>query len=188
MRDLKKILLSLGAVAAVAALATGGTFAVFTDSESIANNDFDSGSVKIELNDSATPGPVITVSDLVIGDSKTGTLKVENVGDNKATFTLTGDATGSQALEDAVHVTINDGTSNVVNDVSLTSFNDGSGLNVGALSPGASKTFTIDISLPTTGTNAGDNLLQDLAGEETFNVDAVQRTGIDRDTDATPED
>ncbi len=36
MRNLKKILLSLGAVAAIAALATGGTFAVFTDSESIA--------------------------------------------------------------------------------------------------------------------------------------------------------
>jgi predicted ribosomally synthesized peptide with SipW-like signal peptide len=188
MRNLKKVLLSLGAAAAIAALATGGTFAVFTDSESIGNNDFDSGSVEIELNDSATPGPVITVADMVIGDSKTGTLKVENVGDNKATFTLTGDATGSQALEDAVHITINDGTSNVVDDATLTSFNDGAGVSVGALSPAASKTYTIDISLPTTGSDAGDNLLQNLAGEETFNVDAVQRAGIDRDSDATPED
>jgi predicted ribosomally synthesized peptide with SipW-like signal peptide len=188
MRDLKKIFLSLGAVAAIAALATGGTFAVFTDSESIASNDFDSGSVEVELNDSATPGPVITVSDLVIGDSKTGTLKVENVGDNKATFTLTGDASGSQPLEDAVHITINDGTTDVVDDVSLTSFNDGAGVNVGALSPGGSKTYTIDVSLPTTGSDAGDNLLQNLSGSETFNVDAVQRAGIDRDTDSTPED
>src|SRR5688500_6277667 len=135
MRDLKKILLSLGAVAAVAALATGGTFAVFTDSESIASNDFDSGSVEIELNDGAT-GAVFSLSNLVIGDSKTGTLKVENVGDNKATFTLSGDATGSQALEDAVHITINDGTTDVVDDVALSSFNDGAGVNVGALAPG----------------------------------------------------
>src|SRR5688500_14891754 len=150
MRDLKKILLSLGAVAAVAALATGGTFAVFTDSDSIASNNFDSGSVEIELNDGAT-GAVISVSDLVIGDSKTGTLKVENVGDNKATFTLTGDATGSSALEDAVHITINDGTTDVVDDVSLSSFNDGAGVDVGALAPAASKTYTIDVSLPTTG-------------------------------------
>jgi predicted ribosomally synthesized peptide with SipW-like signal peptide len=186
MRDFKKILLSLGAVAGIAAVATGGTFAVFTDTESIANNDFDSGSVEIELNDGAT-GAVISVSDLVIGDSKTGTLKVENVGDNKATFTLSGDATGSDDLEDAVHITINDGTTDVVDDVALSTFNDGAGLNVGALSPGASKTFTIDVSLPTTGTDAGDNLLQNLEGEETFDVDAVQRAGIDRDTDSTPE-
>ena len=186
MRDLKKILLSLGAVAAVAALATGGTFAVFTDSDSIASNNFDSGSVEIELNDGAT-GAVISVSDLVIDDSKTGTLKVENVGDNKAIFTLTGDATGDADLEDAVHITINDGTTDVVDDVSLSSFNDGAGVDVGALSPGASKTYTIDVSLPTTGTDEGDNELQNLSGSETFDVDAVQRAGIDRDTDSTPE-
>lgn len=187
MRDLKKILLSLGAVAAVAALATGGTFAVFTDSDSIASNDFDSGSVAVELNDDVGDA-VISVSNLVIGDSKSGTLKVENVGDNKAIFTLSGDATGSEDLADAVHITINDGTNDVVDDVSLSEFNDDDGVEVGALAPGASKTFTIDISLPTTGTEEGDNALQNLEGsEETFIVDAVQRDGIDRDTDTTPE-
>ena len=182
MRDLKKILLSLGAVAAIAALATGGTFAVFTDQESISGNDIDSGSVEIELNDSATPGPVITVSDLVIDDSKTGELKVENIGDNRASFELTGSWTGDGALEDALHIVINDGTTDVV-DKKLDGFNaDDPGVDVGSLAPGESATYYIEVSLPTSGTDAGDNLLQDLAGSETFTVDAVQRDGVNRDS------
>src|SRR5687767_285625 len=85
MRNPKKILLSLGAAAAVAALATGGTFAVFTDQEAIGGNNIDSGSVEIDLNDGSTDA-VVTVTDMAIGDSKDGTLKVENDGDNKANF------------------------------------------------------------------------------------------------------
>ena len=187
MMNLKKILLSLGAAAAVAALATGGTFAVFTDSDAIGENNIDSGTVSIALDGD---DPVIDVSDMVIGDSKSGTLTVTNDGANKATYTLTGDSAGDEALESAAHITINDGTSNVVNDASLATFNDGAGVQV-VLSPGGTASYTVDVSLPTTesaGSEADDDDLQGLSLVETFNVDAVQRAGVDRDTDSTPED
>src|SRR5687768_1515196 len=76
--NLKKILLSFGAAAAVAALATGGTFAVFTDSQAIGGNAIDSGTVSVQLNDSDTASQFLSVSNMVIGDSKTGTLEVAN--------------------------------------------------------------------------------------------------------------
>ena len=187
MRDLKKILLSLGAVAAIAALATGGTFAVFTDQESIAGNDIDSGSVEIDLNDGSTDA-VVTVTDMAIGDSKDGSLKVENDGDNKANFDLTGSWTGAAALESAIHITISDGTTTVVPDTTLAAFNSGAGYDVGDLSPTDLETYTIDVSLPTTGDPEDDNDLQNLAGSQTFTVDAVQRPGVDHNDVANPED
>ena len=186
MRNLKKVLLSLGAVAAVAALATGGTFAVFTDQESIAGNDIDSGSVEIDLNDGSTD-EVVSVTDMAIGDSKDGSLKVENDGANKANFDVTGDWTGDEALEGALRITVTQGATPVVTNVPLNTFNDGTGFDVGDLTPtgpGESKTYTIDISLPT---GANDNALQNLAGSITFTADAVQRPGVDRNDPGDPE-
>lgn len=194
MRNLKKVLLSLGAAAAIAALATGGTFAVFTDQEAIGGNDIDSGSVEIQLNDSdaTTPTPVVTVADMAIGDSKDGTLKVENDGANKASFVLTGGWTGSTVLDDYVKVTITEvgQTTPVVDNVALSTFNGGAGVNVGSLTPtgaGESKSYTIDVSLPSRGSASLDNELQNLAGSQTFTVDATQRDGVDRNTVASPE-
>ena len=190
MRNLKKVLLSLGAVAAVAALATGGTFAVFTDQESIGSNTINSGSVEIDLNNGST-APVVTVSNMAIGDSKDGQLIVKNDGANKASFVLTGDWIDTAEvddLDDYVHITINDGTTDVVDDVALSAFNSGAGVPVGSLVPGASKTYTIDVSLPTRGTDALDNELQNLEGSEAFTVDATQRAGVDHNTDSNPED
>jgi predicted ribosomally synthesized peptide with SipW-like signal peptide len=195
MRNLKKILLSLGAAAAIAALATGGPFAVFTDQESIAGNDIDSGSVEIDLNDvnDGATTPVVDVSNMAIGDSMDGTLKVENAGDNKASFVLTGSWTDSgeaDDLDDYVKITITQvgETTPAVNNVALSTFNGGAGVNVGSLVPGASKTYTIDVSLPTRGSNTLDNALQNLEGSETFTVDATQRAGVDHDIDSNPED
>ncbi len=188
MRNLKKLLISLGAAAAIAALATVGTFAGFTDSESISGNNFDSGSVEVDLNDGST-NAVVTVSNMVIGDTKSGSLKVENDGDNKASFTLKGSATGDSALLSAAKIRILDGTTEVLAPTSLSTFNSGSGYSVGALPPTGSdsKMYTIELSLPSQGSDSADNALQSLSASETFTVDAAQRAGANRDTNTTPE-
>ena len=182
MRNLKKVLLSLGAAAAVAALATGGTFAGFTDSQSIGGNSIDSGSVSVQLNDSNTAGQFLSVSNMVIGDTKTGTLKVANDGDNRASYTLTGTATGDSALIGAAEFRILDGSTQVMGPTTISSFNGGSGFSVGSLAPGASKTYTIEVKLPAQANDAADNALQNKSLTETFTVDAVQRNGANRDS------
>jgi predicted ribosomally synthesized peptide with SipW-like signal peptide len=180
--NLKKILLSFGAAAAVAALATGGTFAVFTDSQSIAGNSIDSGSVSVQLNDSDTATQFLSVSNMVIDDTKTGTLKVENDGDNKASYVLTGSATGDSALIGAAELTIKEGSTTVLGPTPFSTFNGGAGYTVGDLTPGQDKTYTFEVSLPTQGSNTADNALQDLSFTETFDADATQRPGTNRDS------
>ena len=187
MRNLKKVLLSLGAAAAVAALATGGTFAGFTAQDTVTGNDFDSGTVVVDLSNGST-GPVFSVADMVIGDTKSGTIKVSNDGANKASYVLKGSATGSEALAQAVQIVIKDPSDAVVYSGSLDGFNDtAAGFNLDALAPSTSRTYSVEVSLPAQANETADNALQNLAGSETFSVKATQRDGIDRDTDTTPE-
>ena len=194
MRNLKKVLLSLGAAAAVAALATGGTFAVFTGTDSLGGNNIDSGSVVVDIDGVAGDGtgPVLGVSDLVIGDTETGTLVVSNTGDNKASYDLTGSAVDGSVeepigqLAENLHITIQHGSDPAIFDGTLAAFNQHAGVDVAALSPGISRSYNVTVTLDGLAAS-DDNVLQNKSLVETFSVLAAQRDGVNRDTNATPE-
>src|SRR5687767_13487637 len=102
MRDLKKIFLTAGAVAAVGATASIGTFAGFTDTETIGGNNFSSGTVKVDL---AGEGPggtsVLSLSDMVVDDFTAANLTVNNTGTARSSYKISvipsGDLVGTAA-------------------------------------------------------------------------------------------
>src|SRR5213075_1782961 len=160
-----KILLSLAALGAVAVAAVGGTFANFTATPtSISNNAFASGSLTMTRSGS---GAVFSASAMKIGDTATGSVTITNTGTLAGAYTLDGSASGSAVLASQLHLTlykdVDGGTA--IYDGALGTFN--ASLGTLAATNGA-HTFYFHVSLPTTGSDAGDNLLQGLSASETF--------------------
>jgi predicted ribosomally synthesized peptide with SipW-like signal peptide len=185
MKQHQKLLLSLAAVAAIGTAGVGGTFAGFHDESTTGSAPFDSGRVDI----TATIPSSLGGADMVIGDSTTGNLGVSNDGDNKVKSLTIAGAEGSvdtpNALNDAVHVTIKDGTTTIVNDKSLTDFNaagDTALTPTSSLAKGANHNYSITLTLKSLGGLTDDNDLQNLAGSEKFVVKAQQRDGTVRTT------
>lgn len=195
MRDLKKVFLTAGAVAAVGVTASVGTFAGFTDSQAVAGNDFSSGTVDVQLNGSDSAGPFIQLANLVPGDSTSGSLKIENVGRNNATFELDAErvypagATDEEKAEidqlaGRLLVTVKDGTDVVVSERSFAALNTSTGgasnftVDLTALGASDEKTYTIEVRMPS---DDDDDDYQGLDGlAEKFTVNAVQRAGTAR--------
>jgi predicted ribosomally synthesized peptide with SipW-like signal peptide len=99
----KKILISLSVIAAVAALAIGGTIAYFSDIETSTGNTFTAGSLDliVDINgvvQNPLSGPIFTVTDMKPGDSGEKTISL-TVDDNPAcgfvNFNLTSDKDNS---------------------------------------------------------------------------------------------
>jgi spore coat-associated protein N len=171
---LTKILLSLAAISVAAVATVGGTFANFTATPTtISSNAFASGS--LTMTRSGT-GAIFSSAAMKIGDTATGQVTITNTGTLAGTYTLTGSLSGgsSAALASQLHLTLYkdvDNTGTVVYDGSLGSFS--ASLGTFAASTGA-HTFYFHVSLPSTGTDAGDNLLQGLSADESFTWSAVQ--------------
>src|SRR5919198_745536 len=168
---LTKILLSLAALGAVSIAAIGGTFANFTATPtSISSNAFASGS--LTMTRSGT-GAVLSASAMKIGDTATGSVTITNTGNLAGSYTLQGSSSGSAALAAQLHLTVykdaDGGTA--IYDGSLGSFS--TSLGTFAASGGA-HTFYFHVSLPSTGSDAGDNVLQGLSATETFTWTATQ--------------
>jgi spore coat-associated protein N len=167
----KKILLSLAAVSVVAVAAVGGTFANFTATPtSISSNAFAAGS--LTMSRSGT-GAIFSASAMKIGDTATGSVTITNTGTLAGVYTLTGSGSGSAALMAQLHLTlykdVDGGTA--IYDGPLGSFS--AGLGTFAATNGA-HTFYFHVSLPTTGSDAGDNVLQGLSASEDFTWSATQ--------------
>jgi hypothetical protein len=110
-----------------------------------------------------------------IGDTATGSVTITNTGTLAGAYTLTGSSSGSAALANQLHLTIykdTDGSGTPVYDNSLGGFSSAS-LGTFAATNGA-HTFYFHVSLPSTGSNAGDNALQGLSADESFTWSAVQ--------------
>jgi predicted ribosomally synthesized peptide with SipW-like signal peptide len=75
-----KILLSLSVIAAVAAIAIGGTVAYFSDTETSQGNTFSAGTLNLTLDGANENVVKFTVTDAVPGQSGRGTWTVRNVG------------------------------------------------------------------------------------------------------------
>jgi len=169
---LTKILLSLAAVGAISVAAIGGTFANFTATPtSIASNAFASGSLTMTRSGS---GAIFSASAMKIGDTATGSVTITNTGSLAGVYTLDGSSSGSAALASQLHLTLykdTDGSGTPVYDGALGSFS--ASLGTFAATNGA-HTFYFHVSLPSTGSDANDNLLQGLSASETFTWSATQ--------------
>jgi spore coat-associated protein N len=168
---LTKILLSLAAISVVAVAAVGGTFANFTATPTtISSNAFASGSLTMTRSGS---GAIFSSAAMKIGDTATGSVTITNTGTLAGSYTLTGSSSGSAALASQLHLTlykdVDGGTA--IYDGSLGSLS--APLGTFAASGGA-HTFYFHVSLPSTGSDAGDNALQGLSADESFTWSAVQ--------------
>ena len=172
-----KILLTIASVIGVVAIGAGGTFANFTATPTtIASNAFATGT--LSMSRSGT-GAVLSAQGLKIGDELTGSVTISNTGSLAGAYTLSGAAeSGSNAalagkLVLAVYKDVDGGTP--LYSGSLSAF---SSVGLGSFSPaggtGASHTFYFHLSLPSTGTDAGDNALQGLSASESFTWSAAQ--------------
>jgi spore coat-associated protein N len=168
---LTKILLSLAALGAVSVAAIGGTFANFTATPtSIASNAFASGSLTMTRSGS---GAIFSASAMKIGDTATGSVTITNTGNLAGVYTLAGSSSGSAALASQLHLTlykdVDGGTA--IYDGGLGSFSAALGTFAAS---GDAHTFYFHVSLPTTGSDVGDNVLQGLSASETFTWSATQ--------------
>src|SRR5919202_6325135 len=152
---LTKILLSLAAVSVVAVAAVGGTFANFTATPTtISSNAFATGSLTMSRSGS---GAIFSSAAMKIGDSATGSVTITNTGTLAGAYTLTGSSSGSAALASQLHLTLykdaDGGTA--IYDGSLGSLS----VSLGSFAAnGGAHTFYFHVSLPTTGSDSGDNL------------------------------
>jgi spore coat-associated protein N len=168
---LTKILLSLAAVAVAAVATVGGTFANFTATPTtIASNAFASGSLTMSRSGS---GAIFSSAAMKIGDTATGSVTITNTGTLAGAYTLTGASSGSSALASQLHLTLYkdvDGGTPIYNG-SLGSFSASLGT---FAANGDAHTFYFHVSLPSTGSDAGDNALQGLSATEDFTWSATQ--------------
>jgi hypothetical protein len=172
-----KILASLAALAAVGALAIGGTYANFAATPTtISNNAFTTGTLSMSRSGS---GAVLAASALKIGQESTGSVTISNTGTLAGVYSLSGSTTGSSALAGALKLVVykdtdNDAASKLY-DGALSGF---SSVSLGTFAPagesGDAHTFYFHASLPSTGTDAGDNLLQGTTTSASFTWSAVQ--------------
>jgi predicted ribosomally synthesized peptide with SipW-like signal peptide len=84
-----KILLSLSVIAAVAAIAIGGTVAYFSDVETSTGNTFSAGTLNLQVGNSDPTSVKITLSDMKPGDTgNAATWLVKNTGSISGKLTI----------------------------------------------------------------------------------------------------
>jgi spore coat-associated protein N len=169
-----KVLATIGAVGAVAVTAVGGTYANFTATPTtISNNAFTSGSLTMSRSGS---GAIFSLSPAKIGDEATGSVTITNTGTLAGAYQLDGSTSGSSLLAGQLNLKIykdNDGVAgSKIVDTALSSFSTAS---LGTFTAnGGSHTYYFHVSLPSTGTDAGDNALQGLSASATFTWSGTQ--------------
>ena len=136
---------------------------------------------------------VLDLSNAVIGDTKSGSVTVGNGGKQAADFTLTGDlvipvtSPGADALADQMQLQVSKTAGAATTQLysgSITGFNAAGALPLGIIYPPhgpkqpKSVTLNFELSFPSTGTDAGDNALQDLGPiDQRFVIHALKSTG-----------
>ena len=169
-----KVLLSLAAVGAASVAAIGGTYANFTAAPTtLSSNAFAAGSLQMSRSGS---GAIFSVGAAKIGESTTGSVTITNTGSLAGIYTLSGSTTGSAVLagqrklegykdtDNSAAAKIYDGALSGFTSVDLGTF----------AASGDAHTFYFHVSLPSTGTDAGDNALQGLTTTTSFTWSAVQ--------------
>ena len=151
--------------------AVGGTFANFTASPTtIASNAFASGSLTMSRSGS---GAIFSATAMKIGDTATGSVTITNTGTLPGAYTLAGSSSGSSALSSQLNLKVYKDVDGVgaLYDGSLGAVSSAA---LGTFAAGEAHTFYFHVTFPTTGTDAGDNVLQGLAASTTFTWSATQ--------------
>lgn len=169
----KNILLSLATVAAVSVAAIGGTYASFTATPTtIASNAFTTGTLSMT---SSGSGAIFSAANMKIGDTATGSVTINNTGSLAATYVLNGAITGDATLAGDLKLKIYADTDNSGTPIFDASLNGVSDLALGTFAAtSGSHTYYFHISLPTTGSAAGDNALQGKTATAAFTWTATQ--------------
>lgn len=186
----KRLALTVLVLALFAAFTSVGTLAVFTDSDTITDNAFDTGHVALKL---STTSALVTYSDMMPGDTKTQALVLTNdTSTDTIRYAISSSATNadSKALKDQLNLVIKtvdatdpatpcdafDGTQLYSGDVDSTDGKlvgdkaQGSQTGDRTLASQASETLCFRVSLPLSTTNTHANA----ATTVTFAFDSEQ--------------
>lgn len=168
----KKIILSISAIAAVAAIAISGTVAYFSDTETSTGNTFTAGTLDLKIDGGDWTGAaVINVGPIKPGDTGTATGTIKNSGTINAsslTFTVTNQTSHENGCNEAekadesscesdnlgelcsaLNVVINyDGAEKYSGPLS-----DAINLSLGALNAGVEKNYSVSYTLPSSTNN-----------------------------------
>ena len=190
-------LISTGVASLLCGLAALATLALGAPKDPKAGNGPPSqvpvGNGQVEITLSKT-SDVLNFSNAVIGDYRTGSVTVGNGGKLAADFSLSGDlvipttSPGASALADQLQLQVSRTASNTSPTPlylgSVSGFNAAGALPLGKLYPKQgpkqpkSVTLNFQLSFPSTGTDAGDNALQNLGPiDQRFVIDAAQSAG-----------
>ncbi len=168
-----RLLLTIAAILAVTAVAVGGTYANFTAiPTTITSNAFASGS--LTMTRSGT-GAILSASAMKIGDSATGSITITNTGNLAGLYALSGSTTGSSVLAGQLQLKIYADADNTGTPIYSGALSGVSSASLGTFAAsGDAHTYYFHVSLPTTGTDAGDNVFQGLSTSATFTWSATQ--------------
>jgi len=168
-----RLLLTIAALVAVTTVAVGGTYANFTATPTtVTSNAFASGSLTMTRSGA---GAILTASAMKIGDSATGSVTITNTGNLAGVYSLSGSTTGSSALAGQLQLKIYADADNTGTPVYTGALSGLSSVSLGTFAAnGDAHTYYFHVSLPTTGTDAGDNVFQGLAASATFTWSATQ--------------
>jgi predicted ribosomally synthesized peptide with SipW-like signal peptide len=172
---LPKLLASLAALGAVSAIAVGGTYANFTATPvTISSNAFTAGSLTMTRSGS---GVIFDLGNAKIGQEATGSVTINNTGTLPGTYTLDGSSSG--ALAPSVNLKIYKDTDNdaasLLYDGALSGIAAAGSISLGTFAATTgSHTFYFHVTLPTTGSDAGDNALQGETAGASFTWKATQ--------------
>jgi hypothetical protein len=120
-------------------------------------------------------GAIFSASAMKIGDSASGSVTITNTGNLAGVYTLAGSTSGSSTLAGQLTLKIYEDTDNSGTPVYNGTLGGFSSASLGTFAAsGDAHTFYFHVSLPTTGTDAGDNAFQGLSASETFTWSATQ--------------
>jgi len=154
----------------VAAIVVVFSFSLFTSSSANPGNVTASGIM--EMDNSADGQAILTVQNLLPGESGTGTVTLENVGDADGDFTLTAsnlvDEPADPAFSSVLTLVVTDGATEVYNGL----LSDFSTADLGTWGAGESHTYTFTVTFDA----ASGNEYQDARSTVDFTWDATQST------------
>jgi len=166
---LKKVLATLVVVSLLASFAVFGSFAIFTDTQSVPNNTFSTGTLDISTNPTTA---LVTFSGMAPADQVTNPITVTNSGSLQLRYAVTSTTT-ENVLAGQLDLTIKTGVTTCTNAGFDT---DGTVI----YGPGdlGSTAGTNVIGDPTQGADTGDRTLNASANEVLcFNVELPSSTG-----------
>jgi spore coat-associated protein N len=174
----RKVLLAFGALLVVAAVAVGSG-ANFNSTSANPSNVFTAGT--ISSSNSKASAAILTASNIVPGNSATGSVTIKNTGSASGTFTLAPatpvDTPASPGLSKKLTLTIVDAgdpscVSSCPANVTLysgTIFAEPSTIALGTFAPNAQHSYVFTMTFPDSGLNGADNAYQGASTTVAYN-------------------